>query len=388
MLLLGGFLGAGKTTLIAALVKHFQGLGLRCAVVSNDQAGGLVDSTSARLSGADHVDEVSGACFCCKLEELVGIVARLTTQERPDVILAEPVGSCTDIMATVVVPLEKVYQAQVRMAPYVVLIDSRRALAAYGGKAGARARKKDFSRDVGYIFQKQVEEAQVIFVNKAELISETEREAVQAGLTASWPQKQVIFGSAREQGGIQELLSSCAAPMAAESFMEVDYPLYAQGEALMGWYNAEVQLISPDGARTSVRNDEEDQRDKRTEVRAPWNQWLVSLAQDIAAALLDAELEVAHFKMSLEGEPGDAAIVNQVWSQEAPSLSRQMIQHSTHATLLINLRAEAEATKLRDIVRHHVSIALAVSQISNEWSSEQFFQPGEPKPTCRLSNEF
>ncbi len=386
MLLIGGFLGAGKTTLIASLVKHFQGLGLRCAVVSNDQAGGLVDSTSARLSGADHVAEVSGACFCCKLDELVGIVARLTSQERPDVTLAEPVGSCTDIMATVVVPLEKVYQAAVRMAPYVVLIDSRRALAAYGGKAGARARKKDFSRDVGYIFQKQVEEAQVIFVNKAELISDAEREAVREGLRAAWPQKQVIFGSARENGGLDELLHACAVPMAVGSLMEVDYPLYAQGEALMGWYNAELRLVSTEGARTSVRHSkQEEEKDKRTEVRAPWNQWLEGLAQDIAAALVDADLEVAHFKMSLEGVSGDAAIVNQVWSQEAPSLSRQMSKDCSQATLLINLRAEADATRLRDIVHHHVSHAIAASHLTSEWRNEQFFQPGEPKPTCRVT---
>ncbi len=78
MLLIGGFLGAGKTSLIGSLVKHLQGQGLRCAVVSNDQAGGLVDSASARLSGAEQVAEVSGACFCCKLEELVGIVEKLT----------------------------------------------------------------------------------------------------------------------------------------------------------------------------------------------------------------------------------------------------------------------------------------------------------------------
>ena len=365
MLLIGGFLGAGKTTLISALVKHLQELGLRCAVVSNDQAGGLVDSTSARLSGADHVAEVSGACFCCKLEELVGIVERLTAQNRPDVILAEPVGSCTDIMATVVLPLEKVYQAKVNMAPYVVLMDSRRALAAYGGKAGARARKKDFSRDVGYIFQKQVEEAQLIFVNKAELISDAEREAVREGLLAAWPQKQVIFGSARENGGLDELLKACAAPMAAGSLMEVDYPLYAQGEALMGWYNSELQLAA----------------------KGEWNEWLVTLAQRMAADLAETGLEVAHFKMSLEGTNDDAAIINQVWSQEAPALSRHMKHQHETVKCLINIRAEGDATQLRDIARHHVNQWSAETVTQATWHAEHFFQPGEPKPTCRMKNE-
>jgi G3E family GTPase len=383
MLLIGGFLGAGKTTLIGSLVKHLQGLGLRCAVVSNDQAGGLVDSASARLSGAAQVAEVSGACFCCKLEELVGIVEKLTANERPDVILAEPVGSCTDIMATVVVPLEKVYQAKVRMAPYVVLMDSRRALAAYGGKAGARVRKKDFSRDVGYIFRKQVEEAQLIFVNKTELISTTEREAIEDGLLTAWPNKQVIFGSARESDGMHQLLDACAAPMAAEPFMDVDYPLYAQGEALMGWYNAELQL----GARNSFRANDENQEDKRTKVRAPWNEWLEALAQRMAVALAKTGMEVAHFKMSLEGANDDAAIINQVWSQEAPALSRHMKHQHERVKCLINIRAEGVATQLRDIARHHVNQWCAETVTQATWHAEHFFQPGEPKPTCRMSSK-
>ncbi len=365
MLLIGGFLGAGKTTLISSLVKHLQGLGLRCAVVSNDQAGGLVDSASARLSGAAQVAEVSGACFCCKLEELVGIVEKLTANERPDVILAEPVGSCTDIMATVVVPLEKVYQAKVRMAPYVVLMDSRRALAAYGGKAGARVRKKDFSRDVGYIFRKQVEEAQLIFVNKTELINTNEREAIEEGLLAAWPKKQVIFGSARESDGMHQLLDACAAPMTVEPFMDVDYPLYAQGEALMGWYNAELQLAA----------------------KQEWNEWLEALAQRMAVALAETGMEVAHFKMSLEGANDDAAIINQVWSQEAPALSRHMKHQHETVKCLINIRAEGDATQLRDIARHHVNKWSAETVTQATWHAEHFFQPGEPKPTCRMSSK-
>ena len=228
------------------------------------------------------------------------------------------------------------------MAPYVVLMDSRRALAAYGGKAGARVRKKDFSRDVGYIFRKQVEEAQLIFVNKTELISTTEREAIEDGLLTAWPNKQVIFGSARESDGMHQLLDACAAPMAAEPFMDVDYPLYAQGEALMGWYNAELQLAA----------------------KQEWNEWLEALAQRMAVALAETGMEVAHFKMSLEGTNDDAAIINQVWSQEAPALSRHMKHGHERVKCLINIRAEGDATQLRDIARHHV----------NQWSAETLTQ--------------
>jgi len=44
LILVGGFLGAGKTTLIGKLVRHLQSGGLRCGVITNDQAMGLVDT--------------------------------------------------------------------------------------------------------------------------------------------------------------------------------------------------------------------------------------------------------------------------------------------------------------------------------------------------------
>src|SRR5947209_20032384 len=103
--MVGGFLGAGKTTTIGRLARHYPGRGQRVGVVTNDQAAGLVDTSSLRSQGFA-VEEVAGACFCCRFDDLVARVASLEQAQRPDVILAEPVGSCTDLVATVVRPLE------------------------------------------------------------------------------------------------------------------------------------------------------------------------------------------------------------------------------------------------------------------------------------------
>jgi len=44
------------------------------------------------------VEEITGGCFCCRLDELVAAIGRLDAGARPDVIVAEPVGSCTDLV--------------------------------------------------------------------------------------------------------------------------------------------------------------------------------------------------------------------------------------------------------------------------------------------------
>jgi G3E family GTPase len=68
--MIGGFLGAGKTTAMARLARHYLARGQRIGLVTNDQAHGLVDTTSLRAQGFP-VAEVAGACFCCRFDDLV-----------------------------------------------------------------------------------------------------------------------------------------------------------------------------------------------------------------------------------------------------------------------------------------------------------------------------
>src|SRR5438552_3128906 len=91
-IMLGGFLGAGKTTAIARLARHYQSQGQKVGIVTNDQATDLVDTNSLRAQGFD-VGEVPGACFCCNFNKLTETVEHLEKSARPDVVLAELVGS-------------------------------------------------------------------------------------------------------------------------------------------------------------------------------------------------------------------------------------------------------------------------------------------------------
>src|SRR5438128_6554186 len=93
--LIGGFLGAGKTTLIMRAAALLSRQGTRVAVITNDQDVGLVDTM---LSNARDfaTREVAGGCFCCRFSDLLEAADQLLAY-RPDVIFAEPVGSCVDI---------------------------------------------------------------------------------------------------------------------------------------------------------------------------------------------------------------------------------------------------------------------------------------------------
>jgi Ni2+-binding GTPase involved in maturation of urease and hydrogenase len=357
LLLIGGFLGAGKTTLIQRLVRHFAESGKTCGVIANDQGTGLLDTSNARRSGPAAVAEVSGGCFCCRLEELVEVVKAMSANERPDVILAEPVGSCTDLVATVIRPLEQIYQIPLRLCPLTVLVDAGRALETFGGLSA----KRGFAKDIGYIFHKQIEEAGVVAVSKCERLEVAERERIVAGISRKYPGKTVCFLSSRTGEGLADWLEAVTTfrPADAERGLEIDYEIYGKGEAMLGWYNATLAFEAPEAVDL--------------------NRWTLEFVERIGGDL--ADVEIAHLKAGFHGEAGGLmSAANLVKSGEAAELSISSDEGARSGTVLINLRAEADPDWLKERVATRIAATpgLRVLEVAA-------FRPGQPKPTHRIA---
>ena len=237
--MVGGFLGAGKTTTLARLARHYQSLGKRVGLVTNDQAQNLVDTNLLRGQGFD-VREVPGACFCCKFDELIDRVKDLGTDARPDVILAEPVGSCTDLVATVVQPIKDLYEGQFEVAPYAVLFKP-----SHGLKILRNEKAGGFSPKAAYIFRKQLEEADAILVNRVDELPQEQVDEVVRLTHEQFPGTPVLRVSAATGEGfaaVTELLDRTG-PF-GRKILDIDYDTYAEGEAELGWLNASVSLTA------------------------------------------------------------------------------------------------------------------------------------------------
>src|SRR5881628_4066882 len=99
-IMIGGFLGAGKTTAMLRFGTHLADAGRRVGLITNDQSSGLTDTRIIEHAGFP-VREITGGCFCCRFSSLMEAADSLTRDAAPEVFLAEPVGSCTDLKATV-----------------------------------------------------------------------------------------------------------------------------------------------------------------------------------------------------------------------------------------------------------------------------------------------
>lgn len=361
-IMIGGFLGAGKTTAMGQLARHLSSQGLRVGLITNDQAGGLVDTKLMRNQGFA-TEEIAGGCFCCRFNTLVDAAARLNDATKPDVFIAEPVGSCTDLVATVTYPLRRMYGSSFTVAPLSVLVDPVRARRVLGLDQGG-----GFSSKVAYIYKKQLEEADVIIVNKRELLSAEELDELMTALKREFPEATVLSASLRHGAGLEPWFDHLASQtQGRRTPMAVDYEIYADGEALLGWLNATITLKAAD------------------EFDA--NEFLKALSAAIQSRLSASAAEVAHLKMTFspdDGIAGEIASVNLVRNDNVPETGMSLDEPSTGGQLILNLRAECAPEQLLSSVQASLeSVVPQFSSLTATLDHEEHFRPGKPVPTHR-----
>ncbi len=358
-IMVGGFLGAGKTTTVGRLAKHYQALGKRVVVVTNDQAADLVDTHTLRSQGLE-VGEVAGSCFCCNFNELTGVMEKLAVSGLPDVVLAEPVGSCTDLVATVLRPLESVYQKPMRLAPYAVILKPGHGKRILGNHA-----KAGFSPQAAYIFRKQIEEADLVLVNRVDELGAEEVGELTRLVHEQYPGRLVLPISASTGDGFDRLIEALEGSTIrpGQQTMEVDYDVYAQGEADLGWLNS--------------------QGTARAEKPFELDALALGLVQAIQVLLTGVGAETAHLKVTVKGS-GAIAVANSIDNQSEPKLSQGAHRQTREADLIINARVAIDPESLARLVEQ--GVGQAASQVGASASLENLrsFRPGRPVPTHRI----
>jgi G3E family GTPase len=202
---LSGFLGAGKTTLLNHVLANREGL--RVAVIVNDMSSVNVDAALVREGGAalsrveEQLVEFSNGCICCTLrEDLLREVARLAEEHRFDYLLIESTGISEPL------PVAETFEFEddagrslgdlARLDTMVTVVDAMNFLRDYASQDDLHSRGEalgeEDDRTVVDLLIEQVEFADVIVINKLDLVTREERERLEAILKALNPRARQV----------------------------------------------------------------------------------------------------------------------------------------------------------------------------------------------------
>jgi G3E family GTPase len=363
IVLLGGFLGSGKTTAAACLTRYLADQGLRAGLITNDQGEALVDTAALQNCGWP-VEEIARGCFCCRFGDLIDAAGRLSRAEPPDVLIAEAVGSCTDLAATVAYPLQQLHSDRYTVAPLSVLVDPIQAARMLNPEPDGT-----FSEDVRYLYYKQLEEADLIVINKCDLLDKATLAEVQGTLAAAFPAAQLLGVSSRNRNNLEPWFHRLVfGRQKPRPTMELDYGRYAYGEASLAWLNASMAV-------DAVAKFDPDT-------------FLLTLANEIQRRLDVTDAEVAHLKLSLQatGElVRGTAVVNLARRDLKPECGWRLGREIDKGRLLLNLRAETAPKTLQDVLTASLAGVAAVAD-GPRITLERFecFRPSPPVPTHRI----
>ena len=357
-LMIGGFLGAGKTTLLSKLATHYTSQGLNVGIITNDQATDLVDTNTLRSQGFN-VGEVAGACFCCNFDELMETAKNLSAEERPDILLAEPVGSCTDLVATVIQPIKNLFDAEFEIAPYCVILKP-----SHGRKILSNEKRAGFSPKAAYILKKQLEEADAILVNRIDELTTKEVDDLIGLLGAHHPTIPTLCISAKTGDGLEELITLLDQPGDfGKRILDIDYDIYAEGEAELGWLNSSITITAK---YDSFSLDD----------------FLLAIVSQLQTKLGAANAETAHLKVIGLWE-GFFGVANLISSDSKPELSLPSNQQVSEFNLIVNARVACDPDFLAEAVNEVVQDVSEQLGATADFKQTQHFRPGRPVPTHR-----
>jgi MIP family channel proteins len=380
LLLVGGFLGAGKTTLLWQAARRLAARGRHVGLITNDQAPDLVDTGLLTRQGFD-VREVAGSCFCCNFPALITAAEALAGDVSADVLIAEPVGSCTDLSATILQPLKDKFARQFVLAPLSVLVDPERLADVLLGRPG---RLHD---SAAYIVRKQLEEADVIVLNKTDLLPPGKLAELVGLLGESFPGAHVRCISALTGQGVEEWLDAVqagavggngaagAVGAVGKKLLDIDYDIYAEGEAVLGWLNASVRLSTGAAGQACPSASA-----CACALPAGWAGFCRTLLEGLREDFRRRGARVGHVKLLLSA--GNEQCLANLTSTDGEVCVRGQAGNAGRAELVLNARVEMSPEELEALVRRHLSAA-AAGGVAAEIVHLQSLRPGRPRPTHR-----
>lgn len=318
-----GFLGSGKTTTMMALTKYFTAHYGKAAMISNDLGRqNLADNKLANLAGCN-ASELTGDCICYITETLVARLDKLFDSDGCELVISDIPGFGVGALDHVYHTLNRKYRSRYQLAPFTVLTEPRTVNLLKNGHGG----------DLSYILNTQLLEADLIVLNKCDLLTDVQKDACICWLEENYPHAKTIGISALTGSGLEELSQALIHGQASMHLPDIGYGgsdfSFAMGKMSEFYVQYHACVCCNDFSG---------------------NAYLMALAKRIQTDISSIGCEIPHLKLLAWEPDGDYGKFDLLGAERPIEVSRELNHPCTQLAVMLNGSAVCPGDKLDAII--------------------------------------
>jgi len=322
----GGFLGSGKTTSMMAFSDVLKKQGKKPAILVNDLgARNLVDGSFTEQQG--YLSEnITGDCICYQTENLVDKLRRFRDRDQADLIFSDIPGCGIGALDHVYHKLDREYHGEFELCPFTAVVDPERLRVIMPEHADL-----NLPSEMEYLFDAQLKEAEVILLNKIDLLTPEKTREIVDFLKSGYPEAEVFAVSAKEGTGLEEAIGYLMTHDSKLLNPDIGYggKEFIAAELTMSWYNRQFYVKGGmfDG-----------------------NEFTARFMDNIRDGLKLASRNVPHLKAMGEDAHGRFLKVSLIGVDYALEWAEKLPERTPSLKMIINARAACESDMLDEIM--------------------------------------
>lgn len=320
--ILGGFLGAGKTTAMIAFSEYLSGQGKMPAILVNDLGTrDLVDSATTEAACCC-TDEITGDCICYQTEELMHKLRRFRDSTRADIIFSDIPGCGIGALDHVYHTLARSFPGEFTLCPFTAVADPERLRSLMPPQEDL-----NLPEEMHFLFDAQLREAELILLNKIDTLDEAERTRCMDFLRESYPQARVMAMSARTGEGVAAVVEYLLSAESALPQPDIGYgsPAFIAAEQRLCWYDRRFFA--------------------KSETPVDGNAFIRAFFECVREKLRAVGRNVPHLKIFVDGE-GQHAKASLIGIDYPTEFDSCFTRDQTRLRAVINARAACESEVL------------------------------------------
>lgn len=322
-MVVSGFLGAGKTTTMIALAEHLGKTYGETAIIANDLGANLVDTNLAQTSGCT-VAEIASGCICYQMDNTIDQIRRLRDKDGAVFVMSDIPGCGVGALDHVYHRLARDCADEFTLSPFTVVVDPERLRMIMPERADI-----NLPEELVYLLKLQLEEADLVVLNKADLLERSDIDRYVDFLKAACPDIPVIVISALQKTNIAELADFVTAHQTQlKNFSVRNNKEFEDAEAKLTWYNRRLYLKTKDGSKIDCNAVVED------------------LIEAVRMGLIERKRNVPHLKTFATSGNGDFNKASLIGVDYDIEYAQQLLRPHKNLRMIINARAVCEARPL------------------------------------------